>query len=91
MTARIRESDRRQAEPALLDRDAARLVEQRLPVAGTHNERVHGAQHFQRAVQPLDAPLLRLERPGLLEQLVDHDAQMLPIEIGRDLRRRPAA
>jgi hypothetical protein len=35
--------------------------------------------------QPLDAPLLRFQRPGLLEKLVDHDAQVLPVEIVGDL------
>ena len=35
----------------------------------------------QGAVEALDAPLLRLERAGLLQQLVDHHAQVLLVEV----------
>ncbi len=80
---RIGEADRGEAEAALLHRDAARLVEQRLAVVRAHDQRVHRAQHLERAVQPLDAALLRLQRGGLLQQLVDHHAQVLAVEVAR--------
>ena len=87
----VGEADRGEPEAALLDRDAAGLVEQRLAVGGAHDERVDGAQHLERAVEALDAPLLQLERAGLLQQLVDHHAQVLLVEVGRRLRRRLVA
>jgi hypothetical protein len=84
---RIGESDGGKAKATLLHRDAAGLVEERLPVARAHDERIHRREHFEGAVQPLDAPLLRFERAGLFQQLVDDDAQMAFAEIARDLRR----
>ena len=51
------------------------------------DERVDGAKHLEGAVEPLDAALLRFERAGLLQELVDHHAQVLLVEIPE----RPAA
>ena len=88
MGERVGEADRGEPEAALLHRDAAGFVEQRLAVARPDDQRVHGAQHLEGAVEALDAPLLRLQRAGLLQQLVDHHAQVLLVEVAADLRRR---
>ena len=80
-------ADRGQPEAALFHRDAAGLVEQRLAVARAHDERVDRAQHLERAVEALDAPLLQLERAGLLQELIDHHAQVLLVEVGARLGR----
>jgi hypothetical protein len=45
----------------------------------------------ERAVQTLDPALLRLERAGLLQQLVDHDAQVLAAELRAAGARRWAS
>ena len=87
----VGQADRGEPKPPLLDRDAAGLVEQRLALARAHDERVDRAQHLEGAVQPLDPALLRLERAGLLEQLVDHHAQVLAVEVGRAAAGRAAA
>src|SRR3954469_15506344 len=72
---------RREANPAALDRDAAGLGEEVVALAHAHDERVDRAHRLEGAVQPLDPALLRLERAGFLEELVDHDAQVLAAEL----------
>ena len=81
------EADGGEAKATLLHRDAARLVQERLPVARAHDERIHRRQHFERAVQPLDASLLRFERAGFFQELVYDDAQVTLAEVAQDLRR----
>ena len=71
-----------EAKATLLHRDAARLVQERLPVARAHDERIHRGQHFECAVQPLDASLLRFERAGF-QELVDDDAQVTLAEVAQ--------
>ena len=84
----IGKADRGEAKAALLDGDATGLFEQRVGIVGAHDERVDRRERRERAVHALDAPLLRFERRRLLEQLVDHQAQMVAIEIGGARRRR---
>src|SRR5206468_11098552 len=77
----VLEADRGKAESAALDRDAAGLGQQIAALRDPDNQCIDRTKRLERPVQALDPALLRLERAGLLEQLVDHDPQVLAAEL----------
>ena len=80
-TRAVGEADRGQAKAALLHGDAARLFEQRLAIVRPDDQCIDRGERRERAVQAFDPLLLGLERAGFLEQLVDHQSQVLAVEV----------